>query len=536
MNRRWKAAAAEDSGASLIFALILITTIALVSGATLAFADTSIRSTVSMREVASSEYASDAAGEIAVNQLRRAQFNGVATGCDTSTTEVLSNVFPATGTAPAASAAVTCTPATANGGGGVANSSPGSALLTLATGSEKGILIDDGNTGSVKVGGGIFSNSTINLAGSNASLQSTDANSFAYAMSGCALSGSSQLIVASTSVKNCNYSTDSTAASNRNGRDPGTVSGHGLSFDPPTSTGPVATVPACTGKKVYQLQPGVYTSADALNALTYTDPGCKGAVIHLNPGNYFFNFPAASNMWIIYQAFVIGGTATRTLATYPLPTMPSSCVKPDSATATTSSGVEIFFGGQSRLGVSGTGSRSADANGNIELCASNKASGPPVVIYGLKTAVGSVPAQSGCVTALGYPDSAANDNAHCPVIGADTQPYSMIALWGTTYVPAAGVELTLNSNTDQVFGWGLIARVVRLHATTAADLSLPVIDVPDDADDPFPAAPQRYLSVYVCQGSSTCSPPTGTLQLRASVVLSTTTPTTVSVTSWATVR
>jgi hypothetical protein len=536
MTGRMKAAATDDSGASLIFALFLITTIALVSTATLAFADTSIRSTVSMRAVSSTEYAGDAAGEIAVNQLRRAQFNGVATGCDTSTTEVLSNLYPATGTAPAASAAVTCTPSTANGVGGGSNSSPGSALLTLATGTEKGILVDDGNSGSVKVGGGIFSNSTINLAGTNASLESTDASSYAYAMGGCALSGTSQLIVAATSVKNCNYSSDPSAATNRNGQDPGTVTGHGLSFDPPTSTGAVATVPACTGKKVYQLQPGVYTSADALNALTGADATCKGSVIHLNPGSYFFNFPAGSPAWIVYQAFVIGGTATKTLATSPLPTMPGSCVKPDSSAATTSSGVELFFGGLSRLYLSGTGVSAADGNGNIELCASNKASGPPVVIYGLKTAVGSVPAQSGCISALGYGDTAVNDSSHCPVIGADTQPYSMLALWGTTYVPAAGVELTLNNNTDQVFEWGLLARLVRLHATAAADLSLPVIDVPDDADAPFPTAAQRYLSVYVCPGSSTCSASTGKLRLRASVILGTQTPTTVNVTSWATVR
>ncbi len=212
--------------------------------------------------------------------------------------------------------------------------------------------------------------------------------------------------------------------------------------------------------------------------------------------------------------------------------MDGTCVKPGSGAATTSSGVKLTFGGVSRMWVTGNGVN-PETNGNVELCASNAASGPPIVIYGLKTAVGSVPAQSGCIAATGYASN--GDAGHCPVVGTDNQPYPIITLWGTTYVPRAGIELYLNNRTSQVFRWGLLSRVVRLHSTGSSSLVQAVIDVPDDAPAPFELPSQRYLTVYVCPGSATCST-AGRLRLRASVMLSPTAPRTVTVTSWSTVR
>jgi Tfp pilus assembly protein PilX len=530
MRARLKAAGGDDSGAALIFALIIISVIALVSAGVLALSDTSVRSTVSMRARASAAYAGDAAGEIALNQLRKGTFNGAATGCDAQTTVVMSNVYPATATAPGASAAVTCTPdENAGMGGGGANSSPGTALLTMATGVEKGILLDDSNNDSFKVKGGIFSNSTINLESNKADLENIATNSYAYALNGCVV-GPAQVTVAPGSVKDCNYSTNPLSATDRRGMDPGTVAGHGLSFDAPAGPGALRTPPVCAALGVYHFDPGLYTDATRLN--TYTDSNaCKGSVVHLKPGNYFFNFTTGTT-WNISKAFLIGGTATTSLVTTPVPTMNGTCVKPGSASATTSSGVQLVFGGTSRLWLTGNGSN-PETNGNIELCGSNAASGPPIVIYGLKTAVGSVPAQSGCITATGY--GSIGDAAHCPVVGSDNQPYPIITLWGTTYVPRAGIELYLNNRTSQVFRWGLLSRIVRLHSTGSSSLTQAVIDVPDDAPAPFALPSQRYLYVYVCQGSGTCST-SGKLRLRASMILSPTTPRTVTVTSWATVR
>lgn len=519
MRRPLPTPAADDSGATLVFALILITVIGLVSAASLTLADTSLRSTVSMRAVSSTAYAGDAAGEIAVNQLRLGQFNGAATGCDTSTTEVLPNLYPATGTAPGASAAVTCTPDQGVGAGGGANSSPGTAVLALATGSESGILVDDSNNSSLKVNGGIFSNSTIDLTKNKADLENVATDSYAYARDGCNLFGAAQLIVAAGSVKDCAY----VPGADRRGLDPGTVTGHGTSFDAPAGPGTARTPPVCgvPAKQVYDLLPGLYTNAVLLNTLI----SCGGgSVVHLTPGTYFFNFAVASPTWNVSGGYLVGGTSVGTLTTSP--TMPGSCVNPGSAGATTSSGVKLVFGGVSRMSLSGSG--------RIELCASNSASGPPIVIYGLKSAVGAVPAQSGCIVAVGY--GASGDASHCPVLTSDNSPSPLITLWGTTYVPNAVVDLTMNNNNVSVFRWGLLTRAMRFHATGSAAMNAALIDVPSDAPAPFATASQRYLKVYVCPGSSTCSPSTGTLRLRASVILGAMTPKTVSVTSWATVR
>lgn len=86
-----------------------------------------------------------------------------------------------------------------------------------------------------------------------------------------------------------------------------------------------------------------------------------------------------------------------------------------------------------------------------------------------------------------------------------------------------------------MFRWGLLARAIRVRSTGSSNLASAVIDVPDDAPAPFALPGQRYLKIYVCPGSSTCST-SGTLRLRASVILSAAAPRTVTVTSWATVR
>ena len=497
--------------------MIIISVIALVSAGVLTLGSTSMRSTVSMRANESAIYASDAAVELALNELRLDTFNGVATGCD-GTTQVLSNFYPATPGAPGASAAVTCRADVSAAPGGGANSSPGTAVLTLATGTEQGIMLDDTNNAALKVKGGIFSNSTIDLTKTKSDLENIATNSYAYAVGGCNLFGAAQLTVAAGSVKNCNY----VPGSDLRGLDPGTVTGHGLSFDAPAGPGTPRAAPACgtPAKQVYVLQPGLYTDAALLNTLL----ACGGgSVIHLSPGSYFFDFAAGSPILDISKGYLIGGTASGTLTT--TPTMPGTCVPPGAAGATTTSGVKLVFGGVSRLRLSGTGS--------IELCASNAASGPPVVLYGLKTAVGTVPAQSGCITAVGFPMS--GDAAHCAVLSSDNSASPFITLWGTTYVPKAGIELSLNNNNVSVFRWGLVSRVMRFHATGSAVMSASVIAVPDDAPSPFAPASQRYLNVYVCPGSATCST-AGTTRVRVTAIVSATAPKTVTVTSWATNR
>jgi Tfp pilus assembly protein PilX len=541
-----------DRGATLVLVLILITATSLVMGAVMSLANTNERTTVALRNQAAAAYAVDGAGQAAVNQLRAGTFDNA--NCNTTTTESLSNFFTASRSAPAASVAIKCTPDPSNGtGGGGGNSSPGSAILTLGNGSngEKGIYVNTSNNLSVKVNGGIFSNSSIFLEGNKSNLENVNTTaSYVYAMGACLSSGTSQII--STPPATCNYSTNPLSATDRRGMDPGTITGHGLSFDAPPAPSVIGSaLPAtCTTQTVYEFQPGLYASAAALNALTNAAGACSGSVWHFNPGNYYFNFQdvggAAARKWTVSSGYLVGGSST---ATAPLTVAKVAaqqaakqafCVAPAvGGPASPATGVEFIFGGDSRMDVT---KGLASANPNVQICASNAASGPPIAFYGLKTAIGSgafaVPAESGCVVAPGYTTEGGDtgaDPAHCAVLQTYNDPSPGITIYGTTYVPKAVIDLYLNNNTVQVFRWGLVTRELFIGATGSPNLATAVIDVPADAPLPFAVPNLMYLDVYVCPGASTCSA-TGPVRLRAKVQLSTTTPTTATVLSWSEVH
>lgn len=537
---RWRRPKGDD-GATLIIVLILVTVIALVLGTILSQADTSVRATVALRGQVSDTYSADAAAQVAINQLRR----GVL-GC-TSTTTTSFNFYPATNGAATEAAAVTCTPDPGNtSGGGGSNTSPGSALLTLGTGQngEDGIWDGSVNNLTFKVSGGIFSDSNINLgnkssgtgaAGNQKSvIEDVSTNSYVRAMGSCA--GPGAIKVTGSTTATCNYSSDPNSVNDRRGIDPQLVPGHGTSFDPPAAPTVVQTPPSCTGKKVYNLQPGLYNNATTLNALTASGNSgpCAGSIVHFNPGTYYFNFTnAGTHKWTTNAAYVVGGTATATLKVTSPPAMtPASpaCVAPGTSGATTSSGVMFVFGGDSRMDYTQSGS----SNGDLEICASNATSGPPVAIYGLKTAIGSgafqVPALNGCITATPYVYG--GDASHCALIQSYQDPTPIFTVLGTVYVPTAAIDMTFNNSSAQYFQWGLVARTILISSTgSASALANSVISVPSDAPPPFPSPNIYYLDVYVCPGQASCSA-SGSIRMRAKVQLSATTPTTVTVLSW----
>ena len=70
MSSRLRALRDDDSGAMLIVALIVITSVALVTGALLTQGGTNLRATVALEGVAGTSYAGDTAAKVAVNNLR----------------------------------------------------------------------------------------------------------------------------------------------------------------------------------------------------------------------------------------------------------------------------------------------------------------------------------------------------------------------------------------------------------------------------------------------------------------------------------
>jgi len=165
----------DDSGTSLILALIFITVGAVVLAAILSLADASMRTTLRLREQASNAAAADAAGKAAINALRQSTntFSSSAcfgSGVGASNTLPLPNIYQPSGS-PVTSATVTCEPDTAHSAldpsvqvSGA--NAPLNAILTLATvgSGEPGLTTTVSGNRTLRVRGKIFSNSTINSA------------------------------------------------------------------------------------------------------------------------------------------------------------------------------------------------------------------------------------------------------------------------------------------------------------------------------------------------------------------------------------
>ena len=71
----------DDRGTSLVLALVFITVLSLVLMSVLAFADTSMRSTIALRSQTSETAAAEGAAQAAINALRKGTYNGNSAGC-----------------------------------------------------------------------------------------------------------------------------------------------------------------------------------------------------------------------------------------------------------------------------------------------------------------------------------------------------------------------------------------------------------------------------------------------------------------------
>ena len=355
----------DDSGAALPLVLVLVTVVAVVLGAVLSFAETSVRTTVNLRDQASSAYTADGALQAAINEIRNSGFTGAPGQHCFGTSDTLT--LPSfTGTD---SAAVSCTadPAkvliqcpslsTCN--------RPGNAILTLGKGGEDGVTITQPTGSSFRVHGIVYSNSTINVV--NGSL---DTNTAVYARGGC--TGT----IRSTPAPACGYGGSSL------GDDPG--------YAPAlTSVPPRQALPGCTAAgSVVTFEPGYYDDAAGLSAMMSSSSKCKDSTWWFKPGTYYFDFhnssavrppslPGGDDVWTVDNGFLVAGTpvdaAGRAVARPSVPAaIPGACDNPiDDAKAL---GVQFVFGGDSRLAVKA---------GQAEICGTYSGTKPPVALYGL---------------------------------------------------------------------------------------------------------------------------------------------------------
>jgi hypothetical protein len=71
---------ADDRGAALLLVLIVVTVVALSGAAMLSFSDTSLRTTVALRDQGAGAYAADGAAQVAISELQNGSFpNNCAT-------------------------------------------------------------------------------------------------------------------------------------------------------------------------------------------------------------------------------------------------------------------------------------------------------------------------------------------------------------------------------------------------------------------------------------------------------------------------
>jgi hypothetical protein len=508
----------SDDGATLIIVLIVITAIAFVMGVVLSQTDTSLRTTIALRDQAGAVYNADGAAQEVINQLRT-DTSGLCLTTDHN--YPLDNFYPATNGqtgAAVSSAYVACVhdPSNSLGGGSIQpNNSPGNALLTLDPNLTDVGIYANVNAGPVKIRGAVFSNSAISapagLVNTWTRPVGSTASTYNIARGACTPttdSATKGVWVANTAYGSttCNYT-----ASNTKGVDPYTLSPRPDSYNlPPVAPGN-ATISSCAATDKFQtVTPGRFSGAAALTALNNLT-GCNNGVVWFKPGTYYFDLPG---MWNVPNVYLVGGTvnpanASLTAAPSGWADVTKACWAPGESLATTSSGVEFVVGGSTQIGVNNSGNPGTQ----MTICASNSTGGPPIAIYGLRSALGGsfpVAAETGCTPS-------GTGTTTCAVISTGNSPKSTMTVQGTTYVPNGVVDVVLNNNTKKIFYWGLISYAIEFSGTGSADVTNAIVDVPDTAPDPTPSSQIEYLTVYVCPGQATGCSTSGQLQLRVKV-------------------
>jgi hypothetical protein len=406
----------DDSGAALILVLIVITVISVVVSALLSFSDTSIRSTLALRDQTADVYNADGAVQAAINNIRNSTYNASAgQNCFGGSNTMLYGTATVNCEADPTKVLIQC-PSLSQ------CNRPGNAILTLGKiPGEDGINIKDQRSGgsTFKVHGVVFSNSNINV------VQGTlNTNTAVYARGSCTPGA-----IVSTPAAQCNYGT----TPNVLGDDP--------NYDPAATTVPAyRSLPACTTPdSLVTFLPGYYDDAVGLTAMMAGNSPCKNSTWWFKPGTYYFDFhnsgtnansavASGANVWTVNDGSLVAGTpinaAGTVIAAPPVPAaIPGSCDNP--INDPTAVGVQFIFGNDSQFAVKA---------GQAEICGTYSVSKAPVAIYGLKS--------GGTETTVSNTSSATTFSA-----GSFTIPNAAaVANLEGTYAAGTFANWTTNSN------------------------------------------------------------------------------------------
>lgn len=368
----------DDEGAALILVLLVISVVAVVLGALLSFADTSLRTTINLRDQAATSADADGAVQAAINNIRNSTSTAGGNCFGSSNTLSLPSFDGSTSAAVSCSAdpatvLIQC-PSLSN------CNRPGNAILTLGrVAGEDGLNIQQNTNSTFQVHGNVFANSNVNVV--NGALNT---NARVWARGACA-----GTVLASTGVS-CNYGN----TANSLGNDPG------YSSTPWTRFPAHQKVPTCSANNsLVTFQPGYYDDAYALTNLM-DGSSCKNSVWWFTPGTYYFDFhndPARNpnrysglntnnsnggDRWTIGNGYLVAGTPTDAAGTVlakppATPAIPGACDNPIKDAG--AQGVQFVFGGDSQMQL---------AAGQVEICGTYSASKPPIAVYGVSTGAG----------------------------------------------------------------------------------------------------------------------------------------------------
>lgn len=389
--------AGSDDGAMLVFALIVVTVVALVTGALLTTSGTKIVTTVQLRKVAGTAYAADAAAKIAINNL-------VYGGSSSVPTTSSGGGNPAGSCAN--SGGVACYPNGANGlpsGWVFDNNTDGTGCFGKSTASGNPALdritlpsvYTDSQSGTSRTatvvctpvpGTGLFGSDNGNVLG-----QPDATDPFARALTTVGTAGCTAMVsggscndgitlkglgsgteipmrgsIQSKTSINVSAGTLRTNGSVSCASSTGpiiTATGTGCSgpFQATTTpSSPVSSVPAWRNPATQgcSFQPGYYSNAAALSTAVNA---CSTATFA--SGKYYFDFTDPDPQWSI-NTTVIGGVASGG-------SIPGRCVSPIESSTTT--GVQFVFGGRSYLMIR-DGAR-------VELCGPASGGTAPMTLF-----------------------------------------------------------------------------------------------------------------------------------------------------------
>lgn len=394
---------ASDDGAMLVIALLIITVVAIVTGALLTLSGGKFLATVNLRKVAATAYASDAAAKLAINDLVLGSKAGAlasgatypsavnpsaypngwvfdnnidGTGCfgiDSTnkplTQITMHSVYTDSQSGTTSTATVTCTPVTGTGvfgsAGTISSSDNGEGRSITILGAN-GLSVNpqgSGNNAQFQVHGDVASRGPITVG-----------HGFLY---------TNGAVTASSCVPSTIISSPTSTQSTT----PLCSASAGAAVDDPYATAapPLTTVPSQLGLAALSgctFQPGYYDDANALTAATNA---CATSVFA--PGVYYFDFhnnssdPTYANgyamsgavsgcggidVWCIKNTVIGGVLSTRS-------TIPGACLNPIDTTG--NGGVQFVFGGDSQMLLGNSA--------QVELCAPYNGGNPPMAIFGL---------------------------------------------------------------------------------------------------------------------------------------------------------